>query len=72
LGLELALTRGPVALLGTGGNETHLAIRALAQILTGATAAFCLLRGLLVLFEGWHFFVGEAIAGRAGKSAEAA
>src|SRR5438477_11192474 len=54
LGLELALTRGPVALLGTIASETHLTIRAIAQILTWATAAFCLLRGLPVLLEGWH------------------
>src|SRR5436190_11055449 len=38
LGLELALTRGPVALLGTIASETHLTIRAIAQILTWATA----------------------------------
>src|SRR5438094_5577828 len=52
-GLELALTRGPVALLGTIAGETHLTIRTIAQILTWATAAFCLLRGLPVLLEGW-------------------
>src|SRR5436190_11445122 len=38
LGLELALTRGPVALLGTIAAETHLTIRFIAQILTWATA----------------------------------
>src|SRR5260370_4355105 len=73
LGLELALTRGPVALLGTIASETHLTIRAIAQILTWATAAFCLLRGLPVLIEGWKFFAREAVAARARKSpAEAA
>src|SRR5712664_540139 len=73
LGLELALTRGPVALLGTIASETHLTIRAIAQILTWSTAAFCLLRGLPVLIEGWKFFAGEAMATRARKSsAEAA
>src|ERR1700751_5205155 len=73
LGLELALTRGPVALLGTIASETHLTIRAIAQILTWSTAAFCLLRGLPVLIEGWKFFVREAVAVRARKSpAEAA
>jgi CDP-diacylglycerol--glycerol-3-phosphate 3-phosphatidyltransferase len=68
LGLELALTRGPVALLGTIASETHLTIRAIAQILTWSTAAFCLLRGLPVLLEGWHFFSSEAVAVQARKS----
>jgi CDP-diacylglycerol---glycerol-3-phosphate 3-phosphatidyltransferase len=68
LGLELALTRGPVALLGTIASETHLTIRAIAQILTWVTAAFCLLRGLPVLLEGWRFFAGETVTVRAGKS----
>ena len=73
LGLELALTRGPVALLGTIASETHLTIRAIAQILTWATAAFCLLRGLPVLIGGWRFFALEAVAVRTRKSsAEAA
>src|SRR5436190_4692590 len=71
LGLELALTRGPVALLGA--SETHLTIRAIAQILTWTTAAFCLLRGLPVLLEGWQYFAREAVAMRTRKSsAEAA
>lgn len=73
LGLELALTRGPVALLGTIAGRTHLTIRAIAQILTWATAAFCLLRGLPVLIEGWQYFAREAVALRSRKSsAEAA
>jgi CDP-diacylglycerol--glycerol-3-phosphate 3-phosphatidyltransferase len=72
LGLELALTRGPVALLGTIASETHLTIRAIAQILTWATAAFCLLRGLPVFLEGWRFFAREAVAVRSRKSAEVA
>ena len=71
LGLELALTRGPVALIGAIATETHLTIRAIAQILTWATAAFCLLRGLPVLLEGWRFFTAEAAALRTRKSAEA-
>lgn len=73
LGLELALTRGPVALLGTIAVQTHLTIRAIAQILTWATAAFCLLRGLPVILEGWKLFAREAIGVRGRKSsAEAA
>ena len=55
LGLELALTRGPVALLGELTYDAHLAIRVGAQILTWATAAFCFLRGLPVMIEGWKF-----------------
>jgi CDP-diacylglycerol--glycerol-3-phosphate 3-phosphatidyltransferase len=70
LGLELALTRGSVALLGAG--EAHLAIRAAAQILTWATAACCVVRGLPVLIEGWRFFTREAVAVRPRNSAEAA
>jgi CDP-diacylglycerol--glycerol-3-phosphate 3-phosphatidyltransferase len=72
LGLELALTRGPVALLGTLASEALLTIRACAQVLTWATAAFCLLRGLPVLLEGWRFFTREAVAVRPRKSAEVA
>jgi CDP-diacylglycerol---glycerol-3-phosphate 3-phosphatidyltransferase len=72
LGLELALTRGPVALLGAVPSQAHLTIRAVAHILTWATAAFCLLRGLPVLVEGWRFFAQEAVSVRARKSAEAA
>jgi len=68
LGLELALTRGPVALLGTIAGETHLPIRAIAQILTWATLAFCLLRGLPVLLEGWKYLSREAVMVRARKS----
>ena len=72
LGLELALTRGPVALLGTIAAQTHLTIRMVAQVLTWATAAFCLLRGFPVLIEGWRFIAQEAVAVRSRKSAEAA
>ena len=68
LGLELALTRGPLALLGTIAGETHLKIRAIAHILTWATAAFCLLRGLPVLLEGWRYFAKEAAAMQSHKS----
>src|ERR1700731_3570825 len=49
LGLELALTRGPVALLGELTTDAHAAIRTGALALTWATAGFCLLRGLPVL-----------------------
>jgi len=72
LGLELAIARGPVAILGAFAGEAQPMIRAVAQILTGATAVCCLLRGLPVLVEGWRFFAPEAVAVRARKSAEAA
>ena len=65
LGLELALTRGPVALLGELATDAHIAIRAGAQILTWATAGFCFVRGLPVLVEGWKYIVvGVAVRGR--------
>ena len=60
LGLELALTRGPVALIGTIATDAHMTIRALAQVLTWATAALCVARGLPVLIEGWKFFASAA------------
>ncbi|GAC1702512.1 MAG: hypothetical protein NVS9B4_08060 [Candidatus Acidiferrum sp.] len=60
LGLELALTRGPVALLGNITSETHALVRAGAHTLTLATAAFCLLRGLPVFAAGWKFFASAS------------
>ena len=54
LGLELALTRGPAALFGELAPDAHAAIRVGALALTWATAAFCLVRGLPVLVEGWR------------------
>ena len=70
LGLELALTRGPVALIGGLPGEAHLTIRMMAQVLTWATAAFCVLRGLPVLVEGWKYFARAAAASgnKLGKS----
>lgn len=56
LGLELALIRGPVALLGPVTVDLHAAIRAGSQLLTGMTAVFCVIRGLPVLLEGWKYF----------------
>jgi hypothetical protein len=54
--LELALTRGPVALVSGLGGDVSAAIRMGAQVLTSATAVFCLVRGLPVLLEGWKYF----------------
>jgi CDP-diacylglycerol--glycerol-3-phosphate 3-phosphatidyltransferase len=69
LGLELALTRGPVALLGGLAADDHAMIRLGAQVLTWMTAAFCLVRGLPVLVEGWKYFAGSVGPVRRTKSA---
>jgi CDP-diacylglycerol--glycerol-3-phosphate 3-phosphatidyltransferase len=69
LGLELALTRGPVALVGELSADGHAMIRVGAQVLTWMTAAFCLVRGLPVLVEGWRYFAGNGGAAHEAKSA---
>jgi len=69
LGLELALTRGPVALIGDLTAHAHLVIRMGAQTLTWMTAAFCLLRGLPVLLVGWKYFAGSVGPVRGTKRA---
>jgi phosphatidylglycerophosphate synthase len=56
LGLELALTRGPVAFLGPDTVELQTAIRTGAQVLSWATAVFCIVRGIPVLIGGWKYF----------------
>ena len=66
LGLELALTRGPVALLGPLSLDMHSRIRAVAQVLAWTTAAFCVLRGLPVFLEGWKYFARK-LPGQAAK-----
>src|SRR6266436_4228415 len=66
LGLELALTRGPVALVGELTADAQMLIRMGAQILAWATAGFCLVRGLPVLLEGWKYFA-EGVVARGGK-----
>ncbi len=69
LGLELALTRGPVALVSGLAGDVHAMIRMGAQVLTWATAAFCLVRGLPVLVEGWKYFAGSVGPAREAKRA---
>jgi phosphatidylglycerophosphate synthase len=69
LGLELALTRGPVALVGGLAAEAHAMIRTGALVLTWLTAAFCLVRGLPVLLGGWKYFAGTVGKVRGAKSA---
>lgn len=66
LGLELALTRGPVALIGELAADTKILISSGGQVLTWATAGFCLVRGLPVLLEGWKYFT-DGVAARGGK-----
>jgi CDP-diacylglycerol--glycerol-3-phosphate 3-phosphatidyltransferase len=69
LGLELALTRGPVALLGPVSLDMHAAIRAGAQTLAWMTGAFCVVRGLPVLLEGWKFLASQLTASNATEQA---
>jgi CDP-diacylglycerol--glycerol-3-phosphate 3-phosphatidyltransferase len=59
LGLELALSRGPVALIGAMTSDVHALIRIGAHVLTLATAAFCALRAVPVLFEGWRYIAAS-------------
>ena len=66
LGLELALTRGPVALIGELGTDAQIVLSTGGQVLTWATAGFCFVRGLPVLVEGWKYFA-EGVAARGGE-----
>jgi CDP-diacylglycerol---glycerol-3-phosphate 3-phosphatidyltransferase len=72
LGLELALTRGPVALLGGMTGGLHGLVRVGAHVLTWMTAAFCLLRGLPVLAEGWRFVSTVGQVRRVKRAAQGA
>jgi len=63
LGLELALTRGALALLGPVSLDMHAAIRAGAQTLAWLTAAFCVVRGVPVLLGGWKLLAEQLAAG---------
>ena len=69
LGLELALKRGPVALVSGLGGDVSATIRMGAQVLTTATAVFCLVRGLPVLLEGWKYFANGIRQNRSVKAA---
>jgi CDP-diacylglycerol--glycerol-3-phosphate 3-phosphatidyltransferase len=66
LGLELALARGPVALIGELTADVRMLISTGGQVLTWATAGFCFVRGLPVLLEGWKYFADGVVA-RSGK-----
>jgi CDP-diacylglycerol--glycerol-3-phosphate 3-phosphatidyltransferase len=72
LGLELALTRGPVALISGMTADVHALVRIGAHVLTWMTAAFCLLRGLPVLAEGWRFVSGVGQVRRVKRVAQGA
>jgi len=69
LGLELALTRGPVALVGELTADAHVMVRAGAEMLTWMTATFCVVRGLPVLVEGWKYLAGSVRPVGGGKRA---
>jgi CDP-diacylglycerol--glycerol-3-phosphate 3-phosphatidyltransferase len=69
LGLELALTRGPVAVFGPITVDAHAAIRAGAQTLAWLTALFCVIRGLPVFLEASKFFSGALASKASGKPA---
>jgi len=68
LGLELALTDGPVAPLGPLTLDTHAALHAGAQALAWASAAFCVLRGLPVLLQGSKYLGGNFAGARSERS----
>ncbi|MGA2483147.1 MAG: CDP-alcohol phosphatidyltransferase family protein [Candidatus Acidiferrales bacterium] len=72
LGLELALSRGPVAVLGALGGPAQVWIRCGAQAITWSTATFCLVRGLPVLIEGWQYFARSLDDARRRNMQEAA
>jgi CDP-diacylglycerol--glycerol-3-phosphate 3-phosphatidyltransferase len=72
LGLELALARGPVRLLGGMPADARGPVRVGAHVLTWMTAAFCLLRGLPVLAEGWRFVSGVGRVRRVKRIAQGA
>lgn len=69
LGVELALTRGPVALVGSLAADVDGVIRTGAHVLTWMTAAFCLVRGLPVLIEGRKYLAGNVGPSRGTKNA---
>lgn len=72
LGLELALARGPVALLSAMSADRQMLVRLGAHVLTWMTAGFCLLRGLPVVAEGWRFVSGAAPLREAKRAAQGA
>lgn len=72
LGIELALRRGSLALLGTPAPGFHEALRTGAIVLTWTTGAFCVVRGLPVLLEGWKYFANAALPAKRKKVSQGA
>jgi phosphatidylglycerophosphate synthase len=73
LGLELALTRGPVAVLGAVTQDFHAVLSSGAHLLTWVTAIFCVIRGVPVFVEGGKYFAGlNATPGSPGATEGAA
>jgi CDP-diacylglycerol---glycerol-3-phosphate 3-phosphatidyltransferase len=68
LGLELALTDGPVALLGPLTMDTHALLHVGAQALAWASAAFCMLRGLPLLLQCSKYLGGNFAGARSERS----
>ncbi|HXN22556.1 MAG TPA: CDP-alcohol phosphatidyltransferase family protein [Candidatus Dormibacteraeota bacterium] len=65
LGLQLALARGPVALVSQLSANTLGGIWVGAQAIIWATAALCVVRGLPVIVEGWrHVAAYAAVTGQ--------
>ena len=69
LGLQLALVRGSVAIVGTLSASAQAWMGVGAHIVAWTTAAFCIVRGLPVLIEGWRYV--KSYAGRAGNEGRA-
>ena len=67
LGMELALTRGPVALVGWLPEDVRSIMGGGAHVLTWATAVFCLVRGFPVVYEGWKYFASNVAQSRTAK-----
>jgi CDP-diacylglycerol--glycerol-3-phosphate 3-phosphatidyltransferase len=60
LGLELTWARGGAAALGLTSGSGDALLQFGAQILVGATVAYCLVRALPVVWEGQHYLVALA------------
>jgi hypothetical protein len=55
-------------LVGELAPDAHAAIRMGALALTWATAAFCLVRGLPVLVEGWRHRTSSLVSARSAEN----
>lgn len=66
MGVQLALARGPVALVSRLSGTTLGWIRLGAQVVIWATAAFCVVRALPVMVEGWRYVEAYAAESASG------